>query len=193
MTDATLFTDLTQNSIIAQHRAELYMRIYPFMAEDFVNHQDFTTFMENLTKWMSSIEEKLTKQGAALAKHTHGITPHTHTIPQHVHTIPPHFHPHAYGPTGPVPLTTLVESPRSTLPNDMLQTQVPEEPSGVNWQTGTIPNPYSNTSGATTNLVNTIVVGSGTIGDATPRARRSIINPQAATPTIPPYLTPNVV
>ena len=43
-----LFGDLNQNTIVTQQRAELYMRIYKYCTEDWVNNKDMTTFVNAL-------------------------------------------------------------------------------------------------------------------------------------------------
>lgn len=187
--------DLKQNQIVDQQRAELYMRIFKYAAEDLVNHSDMDTFVKALLRWVESVEERMMQLSQALQTHTHPITPHTHPVPSHVHSIPPHTHIGNMGaPVSPTPLTTLPGTPGSTSPNAVLQSGSPQEPSSLQWQQATQPNSYVNTTGATTNLSgNRITVGTSVIGSTEPHQRRTLIIAEASTPNMPPYLTPNVV
>ena len=79
------FSSGTNSQGAEQKRADLYMRQYKYMAEDFVSTRDFIAFEAKLYAWMQSIETKLQALFTAVSNHTHPLVPH-------VHTIVPHFH-----------------------------------------------------------------------------------------------------
>lgn len=188
--------DLRQNGIVDQQRAELYMRIYKYAAQDFVNGDDMEIFVTALLAWATSIETRMTTLSANLQTHTHPITPHIHPIPVHSHVIPPHIHiaPPYGGPTSPMALTTSPGGPGASSLNDVLNTLVPTNPSALIWPSGTIPNKYINTTGVIANVGGTkVIISESVIGSSMPHQRRMLIAPEAAIPTIPPYLTPIVV
>lgn len=188
--------DLKQNLIVTQQRAELYMRIFKYAAEDFVNHDDMNTFVTALLTWAQSVEDRAVAQSNALIQHTHQITPHVHAIPPHTHAVPPHIHiaPTYGGPTTPAAMSTSPGGPGQSNLNEPLETQTPTNSAALRWQSGTIPNKYVNTTGVKTNVGGTkVVVGASVIGDTQAHQRRTLIAPEAATPNIPPYLTPTIV
>ena len=190
-----LVGDLVQNQIVDQQRAELYMRIFRYAAEDFVNHADMEIFINALLVWAESVETRLQTLSQGLQTHTHPITPHIHPVPTHTHVIPPHFHIGYMGtPTQPTPLTTLPGTPGATSANAILQTGTPQEPASLQWPQGTIPARYVNTTGTVSNIAgNKAMVGTSVIGSATPHIRRTMVIPESAVPNVPPYLLPNVV
>ena len=191
-----LFGDLNQNTIVTQQRAELYMRIYKYCAEDWVNNKDMETFVNALLVWMESVETRMTKLSAALQSHTHYVPPHVHPVPMHTHGITPHIHiaPTYGGPTTATPLTTLAGGPGSTSNSEQFPTLTPVEPTALQWEKTALPNKYINTTGAISNIAgNNNIVGTSIIGSATPHQRRVMVIPESATPNIPPYLVPTVV
>ena len=92
MISLDLFGEVKQNTITLQQRGELYMRIFRYMSEDFVNNQDMETFVIALISWIESVETRMQTLSQALMSHTHPITPHTHPVPPHTHSIPAHIH-----------------------------------------------------------------------------------------------------
>ena len=52
MISLDLFGEVKQNTITLQQRGELYMRIFRYMSEDFVNNQDMETFVIALISWI---------------------------------------------------------------------------------------------------------------------------------------------
>lgn len=172
-----LWTDINQNTITDQQRAELYMRLFSYCSEDFVNNQDLMQFTTNLVAWAQSIEERLTILGNNLVTHTHIIPPHTHPILPHTHAT-------SMGPTDGG--TLFITQPSTAYQAE--QTTV-----DLSWKTATVPANYFNTSGSITNMNNKVTVGTGLIGDSTPSPRRATPEPKALTPNIPPYLVPNPV
>lgn len=188
--------DLKQNLIATQQRGELYMRMYKYMAQDWVNNSDMDKFVTTLLSWVESVEERMQTLSSALQSHTHPITPHVHTIPSHVHTIPPHTHvaPTYGGITTPAILSTNPGTSGSTDVNSQIDTGTPTEPTSLQWNSSHIPSRYINTTGAVSNIAtNSVVVGTSVIGSYSPHERRALIVPEAATPNVPPYLTPTIV
>ena len=187
-----LWGSQSQNTIVDQQRAELYMRIFQYASSDFANNQDIKTFVDDVIKWAKSVENRMKQFEKDLNVHTHKIPAHTHQVPPHTHLILPHVHPTAWGPSGPN-----VSSPTDT--GTLSTTGVNQEFESIKptkelkWRDGQVPNAYQNTSGATTNLDNKVVSGSGIIGDSNVHQRRSTPLTKAATPNIPPYLLPTSV
>ena len=66
-----LFTDPEQISIVDKQKAELYMQIYQYAAEDFLTTADANSYSIRLTEYFVSVETQLTRIFAMLAKHTH--------------------------------------------------------------------------------------------------------------------------
>lgn len=190
-----LSSDLRQNQIVEQQRAELYMRIFKYAAEDFANHADLDKFMNALTTYLDSIESRMNNLSKALMSHTHPITPHVHPIPTHIHNIPPHTHVGNLGyPVSPMPLITMPGGPGSSSANAELQTGAPQQSSQLKWPTGNVPAKYINSSGVASNMTgNMVTMGSSTIGSADVHQRRVSIIPETTVPQVPPYLTPNTV
>lgn len=93
------FLDTTQNSFADKSKAEMYMQIYKYAAEDFTTIPDVETFIANLTAWQISVDKRLQQQ--------------MQLISTHVHRIPPHSHPGGKG--GPIPLITLVPNTSSAI------------------------------------------------------------------------------
>lgn len=97
--NAQAFLDTTQDEYSDKIKAELYMQIYQFAAEDFTTIPDMETFIYSLTSWMKSVDKRLERQFQILSTHTHRIIPHSH--------------PGGHG--GPVPLITNVPNTSSSI------------------------------------------------------------------------------
>ena len=97
--NASAFLDKTQNDYMDKVRAEMYMLLYQYAAEDFTSHPDIAAYIRLVTSWMKSVDARLEKQMQLIASHTH--------------KIPPHSHPGGKG--GPIPLTTVVPSNASAI------------------------------------------------------------------------------
>ena len=73
-----LFTDPTQIPIVDKQKAELYMQIYQYAAEDFLTTADANSYALRLTEYFVSLEAQLARLFAMSAKHVHvginGIT-----------------------------------------------------------------------------------------------------------------------
>lgn len=170
-------SDVTQSQQSERRRADLYMRMYKYAAEDFAANSDMRTYSMDMSIWMQSIENKLTKLFNILANHTHKIAPHTHNIAPHFHVAPS-----SGGPTSPVPLVTLINVPIEGL----LPTQKPT----IKWTRGSIPS-LKNTTGTIPNLTGNRTmngIATGEAEDKSPHLRRQLIIPVLLTPSIPPAI-----
>jgi hypothetical protein len=192
-----VFNDTTQTEHADKQKAELYMHLYQYAAEDFTAIPDQNRYADEMDKWGRSVEERLDAQGRELESHTHEITPHIHAIPPHVHQVAPHSHVSGApgAPTSPevIPLqfiTTdllqteeILNKTNQTLPADNAQKLV--------WNVEIVPVKPLNSTGAQSNLTgNKIIQGTATIGDLTTIGnRRSLIIPTLLAPAIPPIMT----
>lgn len=160
-TSAPLFIDNQQYSIIEKQKAELYMQIYQYAAEDFFTTQDAQGYHIQLSTYFMALEMQLTKLMAMLATHTH--------------LIPPHIHP--------------IAGPATCLPNVPQPTFPPVQSAGIVW-TKLKPPEILYTTGTKPNLVaNKVMVGTASEGNMTAGLRRALPIPITLTPTIPPVLS----
>ena len=157
-----------------QKRADLYMRQYKYMAEDFVSTKDFIAFEAKLYAWMQSIETRLQKLFTIVSNHTHPLIPHRHDIQPHFHTTT------APGsPTSPnMPLGIIPNGLYSELSKPYI---VPKsgQASQMLWRYGVVPK-YVDTTGRIPNIAGNNVTLSTKIGvgeDPTPHLRRASILP----------------
>lgn len=68
---AALFTDFEQINIVDKQKAELYMQIYQYAAEDFLTTADANSYAIRLTEYFVSLETQLARLFAMSAKHVH--------------------------------------------------------------------------------------------------------------------------
>lgn len=68
---ATLFTDVEQYAIVNKQKAELYMQIYQYAAEDFLTLVDANTYNFSMTQYLTSLELQLERVLLTVAMHTH--------------------------------------------------------------------------------------------------------------------------
>jgi len=174
-----------------KQRAELYMEIYQYAAEDFSAVSDSKIYEQKVETFCNEVERKLTALGSALRKHTHPITPHTHSIPQHTHPETPHTHiSSAPGSTTSVQIgsySTAASSTPNTLPNAVLDTQIANNAASFTWRRTIVPSPAVNTTGAISNITqNKIIISVDKEGiTKNLRAKKiAILN----TPDVPPNL-----
>ena len=175
MISANTITGPQQNE---RRRAELYMRIYKFAAEDFVANSDMQTYSTGLTTWMNSVEAKLSSLFKILSTHTHKVQPHTHPTDPHIHI--------SGSPGSPTSPTVVI-----TLPNNPVEGIVPTQKAAIKWTKGTVPI-IKNTTGTAPNIIGNMVTMGAVFGqaeDITPHLRRTLVLPILATPSIPPALT----
>ena len=66
-----LFTDVDQALIVNKQKAELYMQMYQYMAEDFFTVADANIYSTMLTTYFTSVEAQLTRCFAQLNFHNH--------------------------------------------------------------------------------------------------------------------------
>lgn len=182
---AAPFTGSTNAQGDEQRRADLYMRIYKYAAEDFISTKDFAIFEKKLYEWMLSVENRLTQLFNIVANHTHPLIPH-------IHPIIPHFHTSTApgNPTGPnIPLGPVPNGTRTELSTPYIIQRPVEQPM-IRWQIGMIPK-FINTTGTMPNLTgNNVVMGTkiGVSEDETPHLRRGTIIPILATPNVTEYV-----
>ena len=153
------FLDQTQNDFAKKQMAELYMQVYQYAAEDFPSHPDLLRYIQELTRWMMSVDERLARQMEIISKHTHNIPPHTHGVIKHSITSP----------------TSLV-------------TLIPTENRIIKWSPIDYPI-FVNTTLTTPNLVgNKITINSSSEGSAIPTIRRQLPIPLTLVPKLSPVL-----
>lgn len=58
---AIVFNDQFQQQISQRQRADLYMRLYQFAAEDFLTKPDAHEYSQRVKKWMQDINKRLMK------------------------------------------------------------------------------------------------------------------------------------
>lgn len=192
-----VFNDTTQTEHTAKQKAELYMHLYQYAAEDFMSIPDQNRYADEMTTWGKSVESRLDYQGKELETHTHEITPHVHAIPPHVHQVAPHSHVSGApgSPTSPevAPLmmisTDLVET--LAVLNQTNQTKPANNAPNLVWNVEVVPIKPVNTTGAQSNLIgNKIVQGTATIGDLlTITNRRSLVIPLLLQPSVTPIMS----
>lgn len=168
-----------------QKRADLYMRQYKYMAEDFVSTRDFIAFETKLYAWMQSIETRLQRLFTVVSNHTHPLIPHRHNIQPHFHT------------SGAPGSPTSPNMPLGIIPNGLYSELsmpyiVPKsgQSSQMLWRYGVVPK-YIGTTGRIPNIAGNNVTLSTKIGvgeDPTPHLRRASIIPILLTPNVPEYV-----
>lgn len=81
MADLT-FVDYSSSYIMQKQLAEMYERIYPWGAEDFVNWKDFDIRDKGLNTWMTTLVTDLKLLNLYIQTHTHtSATPGSPTSP----------------------------------------------------------------------------------------------------------------
>ena len=194
------YTDTSQRSHAEKERAELYMRIYKYSAEDFTSIPDVDKFCKDVIRYCSALEQELSRLGSELKKHTHQLTTHYHIIPAHTHDVPPHTHIVPQAPTGALPSGPPV-APIITLPNsNALQTnddiQNPKQSEkainseALAYNAIQVPAQLINSTGVTSNSSGNFIIKSlsqsGDLLEIT--TRRSKLIPILNIPTLPPVL-----
>lgn len=173
------FSSGTNSQGAEQKRADLYMRLYKYAAEDFVSTKDFTIFEAKLYAWMQSIEIKLQSLFTVVSNHTHPLVPHTHTIVPHVHISASPGQPTSPNPIG------IITNPST--PHIIAKSA---QSAGMLWRLGNVPK-YLGTTGTIPNLIGNNVTLSSKIGvgeDSTPHLRRTAIIPILLKPNVPEYV-----
>ena len=66
-----LFTDPEQISLVDKQKAELYMQIYQYAAEDFLTTADANSYSIRLTEYFVSLETQLIRILSMISSHTH--------------------------------------------------------------------------------------------------------------------------
>ncbi len=187
----TTFNKVGMSSLMAKQKAEMYMDIYQYIAEDFSAVSDSKLYEQKVETWGNEVERKLTALGGALRKHTHPITPHTHIIPPHSHPETPHIHVSGAPGSNTSPqigsYSTGMSSTPETLPNTILDTQVANNAPSFTWRRTVVPSPAVNTTGAISNITqNKIIIRVDKEG--TPKKQRAKLLAILKTPEVPPNL-----
>lgn len=157
--NSSAFLDQTQNEYAYKLVAEMYMQLYQYAAEDFTTHPDMNRYILDVTAWMRSVDERLTRLMELLSTHTHKIPAHTHGVIGHSTTTP-------------VPLTTLV----------------PIKSKLIKWSAINYPI-YKNTTLTEPNMSgNFITTSSASEGSALPIIRRMKPLPLTLRPKLSPVL-----
>lgn len=162
--NAAFFTNLNQQSIVDKQKAELYMQLYPYIAEDFLSSKDATVYGDVMKLHIMNLQSQLTRLFEILSTHTH--------------VIPPHVHQGAHGTTSPQlgPLISQVPIQKPTIVWSMRETPIP-----------------INTTGAVWNLAgNFVVPGLPSDGMAITSNRRSLPLPLTLSVVLPPILAASV-
>ncbi len=68
---SVLFTDLEQHTIVNKQKAELYMQIYQYAAEDFLTLVDANTYNQTMTAYLTSVELQIERLMTTIAAHNH--------------------------------------------------------------------------------------------------------------------------
>ena len=84
-TSAPLYEDNKFEKEIKKQEAELYARLYPMAAEDFVAHPDMKVFVSGTVSCLQSIQKQLTSLFKIISHHTHVIPPHVHNMVPHAY------------------------------------------------------------------------------------------------------------
>lgn len=157
---APLFTDTTTNSIVDKQKAELYMQIYKYAAEDFLTTADANMYELNLLQYLANLEIQLTRLFTVVATHTHMMSPHIHPIAG--------------------PATCLPNIPQPTLP--------PVQAGAITWTQLVKPKLKFTTKTTPNFAMNYTVPGVSSDGALSPGLRRALPIPITLKPSIPPVL-----
>jgi hypothetical protein len=173
-----------------REKAELYMQIYQYAAEDFTSIPDQINHDNLWLQHAVSVENRLVELGVQLNVHTHALTPHTHLLPPAVID-----HQHIVTGGGSYPGGTALPSADmvigSTQPVnivDPVQSMPAYNASDLLWTFELPPSPIINTTGAVSNLALNFISYSGVlIGELlNVKKRRALTIPVLTVPTITP-------
>lgn len=122
--NAAYFTNMQQQNIVDKQKAELYMQLYPYAAEDFLSSYDAQTYGNNMKMHIENLQSQLSRLFEILSTHTH--------------PVPPHVHQGAHGVTSPQlsPLITLVPVQKPAIKWIKMATPIPVNQTGSVWNIG---------------------------------------------------------
>lgn len=80
MNSALFMTDLKQQNIVDKQKAELYMQLYPYIAQDFLSSADSKIYSDSINAHIQNIHKQLQRVMKVLANHTHATQPHSHAM-----------------------------------------------------------------------------------------------------------------
>lgn len=119
--NALFFSNKTQQDLVDKQKQELYMQLYPFIAEDFLSSLDAKTYGENIDLHIQNIQIQLDKLFNLISTHTHPILPHIHIAPS------------GGGPTTPTSLVTELCFTSSNIVWMKTATPTPQNTTGSLW------------------------------------------------------------
>lgn len=157
-TSAVLFFDADQQTIVDKQKAELYMQIYQYAAEDFFTVSDANMYSTMMFQYMTSLEMQLDRLMKILAAHSH--------------IVPPHFHQGVHGPTSPW----------------VSQTTPPLTASAIQWVPIVKPKVSFTAGVSPNLSANFVRPGLASEGILSPGLRRTLPLPLTQTITLPPVL-----
>ena len=162
-TSAPLFFDLEQQSIVDKQKAELYMQLYQYAAEDFLTTADSNLYSTLMVQYMTSLEMQLDRLMKILAAHTH--------------IVPPHMHQGVHGPTSPWSGPTMA----------------PMTASAIKWVSISKPKITYNAGVTPNLSANFVTPGFASEGIISPGLRRTLALPETLKVTLPPVLTGSLI
>ena len=178
----------THTAFMKKQKAETYMQIYKYAAEDFRAIPDQESYADQMQAWGDSVETRLKIMSESIQDHTHDITPHSHVMAPHTHMVP-------QAPSGTLPSGPATEGFTNTETQLMTptQTDVPINVPQLAWEKQPTPKKPLNSTGATSNLsgntinfTSTSDIGSNVGDTSSVEARRSKVILILKTPTISP-------
>lgn len=175
-TSAPLFEDNRFEKEMKQQEAELYSRLYPMAAEDFVAHPDLQRFTQDTIACINALQKQLTTLFKIISSHTHIIPPHTHPIQPHTHNC-----------SAPGQLSGPNIGAFTTMPMQLV-TETPTESGSIIWNS--VPQPvFQNSTGATPNMEgNMVTVGPSKVGPLIVGKRRLKDDPAIHNNTVLPIV-----
>ena len=164
--NAPYFTTLQQQDIVDKQKAELYMQLYPYAAEDFLSSYDAQAYGNNMRLHIDNLQKQLSRLFEV-------ISTHTHTMPPHIHMVSKEG-----SPTSPELAT--------------LTTLVPNQKSLIKWVTTVVPIPVNQTGSVWNIEGNFIMPSLPSDGMAMIANRRAKPLELTLEVVLPPIITANV-
>lgn len=78
--NAAYFKNMQQQNIVDKQKAELYMQLYPYAAEDFLSSFDAQTYGNNMKMHIDNLQAQLSRLFEIVSTHTHTMPPHIHMV-----------------------------------------------------------------------------------------------------------------
>ena len=118
--NAAYFTNMQQQNIVDKQKAELYMQMYPYAAEDFLSSFDAQTYGNNMKLHIDNLQAQLSRLFEIVSNHTHTIPPHAHAVQGHSIALP-------------VPLITQVPIQKPSIKWMKTEVPIPVNKTGSTW------------------------------------------------------------